>query len=656
MESLAYIHNAIAYESDEPMPEAIALQLPSSAWIATSSILLSLLLTSGLDGSAIASVTGVVNTGGAPLNVRRSPNGEVVGEVENGSQLQLTGKAQGGWLEQADGTWVMARFIQSSPAAAPDQTAQAQPQTAYVRTNGASLNVRQSPNGAVVRQVDNGSQLSLTGRSDRGWLEQADGTWVSSQFVSPTPSNATGNAGTTSPTPTTDGNGDVATSPSPGNTESAGTSMGVVSTGGNDLNVRQSPGGEVVGRLQDGQQIQLTGREENGWLERADGTWVQAQFIQTNTAGTDGQTATSASPTPGESPTTQASPSPAESPTTQASPSPAGSPTTQASPSPTGSPTTQASPSPTGSPTAQASPSPNSGNTAQSTPAATPSNTQNQGGAASTAVVRTNGSPLNVRNSPGGRIVDSLPNGSRIELTGRTQNTWSELTSGNWVSSTWIETSSTTPDPEPPIGNPVQTAFVSTNGSPLNVRETPAGRVIGGLRNGSRVELTGRNSGVWAERTNGTWVSSDWLNYTETPPVEPPEGGDATTAFVSTNGSPLNVRRTPGGVVIGTLLNGSRIELTGRNSGVWAERTDGTWVSSDWISFTNNGNVGGPDVLAQVATNGSPLLVRSSPGGSVIGQFSNGTRITLNGRTSGAWQQLSSGGWVSGDWIVFLSR
>ncbi|MEO1148251.1 MAG: SH3 domain-containing protein, partial [Cyanobacteria bacterium J06638_22] len=67
--------------------------------------------------------------------------------------------------------------------------------------------------------------------------------------------------------------------------------------------------------------------------------------------------------------------------------------------------------------------------------------------------------------------------------------------------------------PRPPIGNSFETAFVSTGGPPLNVRNSPGGSVIGTLPNGATVELNGRTSGSWVEQTNGTWVFGDFLSF-----------------------------------------------------------------------------------------------------------------------------------------------
>ncbi|MGQ4646165.1 peptidoglycan-binding protein [Lyngbya aestuarii] len=55
----------------------------------------------------------------------------------------------------------------------------------------------------------------------------------------------------------------------------------------------------------------------------------------------------------------------------------------------------------------------------------------------------------------------------------------------------------------------------------------------------------------------------------------------------------------------------------------------------------------------RVATHGSNLRIRSGPGTGyrVIGSLYNGSRVSLSGRYSGGWSQLSNGGWVSGTYI-----
>lgn len=60
--------------------------------------------------------------------------------------------------------------------------------------------------------------------------------------------------------------------------------------------------------------------------------------------------------------------------------------------------------------------------------------------------------------------------------------------------------------------------------------------------------------------------------------------GGGSSARVSTNGSSLNVRSTPGGSIVGSLSNGTLVSLTGRNVDGWLQLSNGTYVDSQWIS------------------------------------------------------------------------
>jgi uncharacterized protein YraI len=69
---------------------------------------------------------------------------------------------------------------------------------------------------------------------------------------------------------------------------------------------------------------------------------------------------------------------------------------------------------------------------------ASSSNSGGGGGGAGGPRVATNGSPLLMRNGPGGAIIGSLANGSSISLSGRYSGNWAQLNNGAWVSSYWI--------------------------------------------------------------------------------------------------------------------------------------------------------------------------------------------------------------------------
>ncbi|MBD1929232.1 peptidoglycan-binding protein [Trichocoleus sp. FACHB-90] len=61
------------------------------------------------------------------------------------------------------------------------------------------------------------------------------------------------------------------------------------------------------------------------------------------------------------------------------------------------------------------------------------------------------------------------------------------------------------------LANSAMAAYVRTNGSSLKVRSSPNGAVVGSLRNGTDISLSGRYSGGWAQLSNGNWVSAAWV-------------------------------------------------------------------------------------------------------------------------------------------------
>jgi hypothetical protein len=206
------------------------------------------------------------------------------------------------------------------------------------------------------------------------------------------------------------------------------------------------------------------------------------------------------------------------------------------------------------------------------------------------------------------------------------------------------------------LASNVQAAYVRTNGSPLNLRASPAGAIVGSLRNGSYVSVAGNSSGSWTQLTNPRgWVSSRWISGDGGGSGGGGGSNSGTRAYVRTQGGPLNVRSSPGGSIVGSLRNGSYITLSGRTSGSWVQLSNGNWVASSLISRSGGGGGSGggsnPGTGAYVRTNGDSLNVRSSPGGSIVGSLRNGSYITLSGRTSGSWVQLSNGNWVASSLI-----
>ncbi|MDX2213283.1 MAG: SH3 domain-containing protein [Oculatellaceae cyanobacterium bins.114] len=74
---------------------------------------------------------------------------------------------------------------------------------------------------------------------------------------------------------------------------------------------------------------------------------------------------------------------------------------------------------------------------------------------------------------------------------------------------------------------------------------------------------------------------------------------------------------------------------------------------SNTTSRPTNTNSNSNNVAVTIATNGSPLNVRSAPssGAAVIGTLPDGAIVRTNGRRSNGWIGLERGGWISADWV-----
>ena len=226
----------------------------------------------GGDDEEEATTATVTTEGGFGINTRSSPNGSIVGGLPEGATVGLTGtyRTAGGfeWAELDDGTWVATDFLDIEDGAG-GGGGDGEVTSATVTTG---VNVRSTPNGAVVGGLAEGATVDLTGtyRTAGGfeWAELDDGTWVATDFLDI--EDGAGGGG---------GDGEVTSA--------------TVTTG---VNVRSTPNGAVVGGLAEGATVDLTGtyRTAGGfeWAELDDGTWVAVDFldIDGSTGGGGGST------------------------------------------------------------------------------------------------------------------------------------------------------------------------------------------------------------------------------------------------------------------------------------------------------------------------------------------------------------------------------
>lgn len=271
---------------------------------------------------------------------------------------------------------------------------------------------------------------------------------------------------------------------------------------------------------------------------------------------------------------------------------------------------------------------------------------------AAAVTVSTSITALNVRNGPGtgyGLNGRPLRPGETVQVV-RQSGGWYQLPDGGWFSSSYAS----------PAGNlsgvgggGTAVNRVVTATTTVNVRNGPGvGYSLNGrpLRPGERVRVIRQSSG-WYQLLDGGWFSSSYTTTGSTPGVGGPGTALNRTVRATTT---VNVRNGPG---TGYGLNGRPLrpgELVRvvRQSGGWYQLPDGGWFSAAYTTTGTPGGIGGPGYSsARVATNGSNLLIRSGPGGGVIGSLGNGTVVRLSGQRSGGYTQLSSGGWVSSSWL-----
>lgn len=125
-------------------------------------------------------------------------------------------------------------------------------------------------------------------------------------------------------------------------------------------------------------------------------------------------------------------------------------------------------------------------------------------------VYATTTAALNLRTSPNGSVITTMPVGTKVEIIS-TSNGWNQVKYGSktgWASKTYLKlvTGTTTP-PAPTIN------YVYVSASALNLRTSPNGAVITMIPYGTRVQ-TVSTSGDWTQIKYGNttgWASSTYL-------------------------------------------------------------------------------------------------------------------------------------------------
>jgi|GEM_PF-762173 uncharacterized protein YgiM (DUF1202 family) len=217
------------------------------------------------------------------------------------------------------------------------------------------------------------------------------------------------------------------------------------------------------------------------------------------------------------------------------------------------------------------------------------------------------------------------------------------------------------------ISLPVRFGKVITESGPLNVRSGPSVdySVVSTVANGASVRFVGQPVGAWLQLVDGGWIHSDWVEFVK---ADAANGGENKTAETSqtstTKTATAQSTTTPATTAQSTTTPATTTPATTTPA---TSSTPSTTPSSTAEQTSTLEAKGGPATAvevkdlrfqrAQVSTGGSALNVRESAqyDAKVLNQLEDGEEVVVlvpkDQQTLPEWVKLSSGGWVSSNWL-----
>ncbi|WP_026073233.1 peptidoglycan-binding protein [Nodosilinea nodulosa] len=289
------------------------------------------------------------------------------------------------------------------------------------------------------------------------------------------------------------------------------------------------------------------------------------------------------------------------------------------------------------------------------------------------------GYALNVRWGPSTRngVYRRVARGTALQVSGVRRNGWVQLVDATWVAGNLVSTYPVGTAP-PPVDNRNLATVVTPQGFALNVRNGPGINygVVAQYLNGSQIPLTGRFNVGWAQLLNGNWVDSKYLRYSgpieniTRPPITPPgptpnadvmelqrllrQAGFLPSNFIVTG---IYDATTQAAVREFQRVNG--LPVTGTvDAATWQalyRATTPTPLPSPSPNPSPDPTTPPPGGSRQmrVVTDGESTPVFNGPGTefSLVRTVPNGSIVTVTGRTSGNWSELSDGNWIFSLWL-----
>ena len=692
MESLAFIHHAVAYADSSPEPELRSFNLsnwhiPSSAWMGLAGAITLLTILSAVT-PAEAMVYRKGNTGAGVAEIQRSlgiPIDGIYGPVTE--QAVLSHQSRFGLL--ADGkagpetlnSLGLSRLMDTVSIAPASPGRRASGQAVIATRSGVGVNLRGAPNGAITGGLPDGAAVSVTGREVADgryvWVELTDGQWVASDFLS---YNRLAAAPGISPAPSSSGQG----------VPRSGTAI-VSTPTGVGVNLRRTPNGDVVASLPESATVFLTGAEVAAgayiWAETTNGAWIATDFL----IGDVGQGIAAAPLAPAAEPSTDEpftdEPFTDEPPPADDTEAIATDPT--ATPEPTAADDTPE----TADDTVETADPSETADTADDS-------TEFTNGAidetAGEAVGETTGEAMG---GTAGEAVDEATGDTDIGLAFPTEN-------GDGAADEPIAADDEpTVDMEAAADDEETETAGETDGSEDEGTET-AGETDGSEDEGTETagETDGSEDDPAAALADGEADPEDVAvdPADDSAAIEDAEGeaapADETDEFQGPRGNytvkaPTELRSEPGGNTLTTLMPGEPIELTDRrqldNNIIWAQTTDGSWIDVMAVDFDSSQSAPNPDAIAgeeDTATEAPPTAEEPNleptndpaatddfqgpsgtftteasvdrvdqPNGAIAGSIPAGSEFNVTARRrlvgDTVWAQLEDGSWVKAQQI-----
>lgn len=195
------------------------------------------------------------------LNVRKGPSTgyRVVRTLYNGQAVNTSGRLSNGWAQLDNGDWVVRKYLNYSTNSG--GTGGGSPNTARIKSVY-GVNVRSGPSTRyrVINGLSNGTKVKISGRKSGKWVQLANGYWVHGDFLSFGRRSSGGGTGGGAPL------------------------RGYIDSYTSGANIRSGPGTRYsrINYFNNGTELTLTGRVENGWYELTrDRGWIAGNLLRT---------------------------------------------------------------------------------------------------------------------------------------------------------------------------------------------------------------------------------------------------------------------------------------------------------------------------------------------------------------------------------------